>query len=137
MTNPYRAMCAELADLLERSASVLSTYAFDKLASQGVAAAHRARVLLAQPDPSELTDCITYRELNDLCKEHFPMDEDDIDSLHGLVEAVIAAEREACAQICDKQYERARTSTGAARADACATAIRARRPAPQPEEVQT
>ena len=45
MTNPYRAMCAELADLLERSASVLSTYAFDKLASHGVAAAHRARAL--------------------------------------------------------------------------------------------
>ena len=54
MTNPYRAMCAELADLLERSASVLSTYAFDKLASQGVAAAHRARVLLAQSEPEGL-----------------------------------------------------------------------------------
>ena len=54
MTNPdYRAMCAELADLLERSASVLSTYAFDKLASQGAAAAHRARALLAQPESIE------------------------------------------------------------------------------------
>jgi hypothetical protein len=47
--------------------------------------------------------------------------------------AAIAAEREACARICDKQYERARTSTGAARADACATAIRARTALAQPE----
>ena len=45
---------------------------------------------------------------------------------------LIATEREACAQICDKQYERARTSTGAARADACATAIRARALLDQP-----
>jgi hypothetical protein len=42
------------------------------------------------------------------------------------VRDAVLAEREACAQICDRQYERARTSTGASRADSCATAIRAR-----------
>lgn len=39
---------------------------------------------------------------------------------------VAAAEREACAKVCDAQHDNARTSTGAARADACAAAIRAR-----------
>jgi hypothetical protein len=56
MTNPYRALCAELVDLLERSASVFSTYAFDKLASQGAAAAHRARSLLDQQEPEGPSD---------------------------------------------------------------------------------
>lgn len=41
-------------------------------------------------------------------------------------ETCAAAEREACAKVCDAQHDRARTSAGAARADACATAIRAR-----------
>ena len=36
------------------------------------------------------------------------------------------AEREACAKVCDEQHDRARTPPGAARADACARAIRAR-----------
>lgn len=39
---------------------------------------------------------------------------------------VAAHEREQCAKVCDEQHDRARTSTGAARADACAAAIRAR-----------
>lgn len=39
---------------------------------------------------------------------------------------VAAAEREACAKLCDEQHDRARTSTGAARANFCAEAIRAR-----------
>ena len=39
---------------------------------------------------------------------------------------VAAAEREACAKVCDAQHDRARTSTGALRALACAAAIRAR-----------
>jgi len=38
----------------------------------------------------------------------------------------IAAENEACAKLCDEQHDRARTSSGEARADACAGAIRAR-----------
>ena len=67
MANPdYRAMCAELADLLERSASVLSTYAFDKLASRGVAAAHRARALLAQPTPQPVAKRPTVMEIIEL-----------------------------------------------------------------------
>lgn len=40
--------------------------------------------------------------------------------------AAVQAEREACAQLCDQQHDRARTSPGAARADACARPIRAR-----------
>jgi hypothetical protein len=39
---------------------------------------------------------------------------------------VRADEREACAKVCDDQHDKARTSTGAARANACAAAIRAR-----------
>ena len=39
---------------------------------------------------------------------------------------VAASEREACARLCDGQHDRARTSPGAARAEACAAAIRAR-----------
>jgi hypothetical protein len=39
---------------------------------------------------------------------------------------MLAAEREACAKLCDDQHDKARTSTGAARANACAAAIRAR-----------
>ena len=42
------------------------------------------------------------------------------------VEKAVAAEREACAKVCDEQHDKARTPTGAARADACARAIRAR-----------
>lgn len=78
-----------------------------------------------QPEPAELTD----EELRELRRKHdWPV----VDSLlFSVARAVIAAEREACARICDKQYERARTSTGAARADACATAIRSRRSAPE------
>ena len=38
----------------------------------------------------------------------------------------IAEEREACAKVCDDQHDKARTSTGAARANAAAAAIRAR-----------
>ena len=34
---------------------------------------------------------------------------------------------EMCAKVCDEQHDRARTSTGAARADACAAAIRAKK----------
>ena len=68
MSNPYRAMCVELADLLERSASALETYASDKLASRGVAAAHRARALLAQPELPELTD-EEIEEWADACSE--------------------------------------------------------------------
>ncbi len=45
-------------------------------------------------------------------------------SLQSVADAVLA-EREACAKVCDAQHDRARTSTGACRADACAKAIRA------------
>ena len=38
---------------------------------------------------------------------------------------VAAAEREACAKLCDEQSDRARTSAGAARAACCAAVIRA------------
>jgi len=41
--------------------------------------------------------------------------------------ACAVAEREACAKICDRHHDQARTSAGAARADACATAIRTRK----------
>lgn len=41
-------------------------------------------------------------------------------------ELVAANEREACAELCDAQHDRARTSAGASRADSCAQAIRAR-----------
>lgn len=52
---------------------------------------------------------------------------DNIERFAKLVEQRTAeAEREACAAICDLQHDRARTSTGAVRADACAHAIRAR-----------
>lgn len=37
-----------------------------------------------------------------------------------------AREREACAEVCDEQHDRARTTTGAARAMFCAERIRAR-----------
>jgi hypothetical protein len=40
---------------------------------------------------------------------------------------VRADEREACAKVCDDQHDKARTSTGAARANACAAAIRERK----------
>jgi hypothetical protein len=40
---------------------------------------------------------------------------------------VRADEREACAKLCDDQHDKARTSTGAARANACAAAIRERK----------
>ena len=46
--------------------------------------------------------------------------------LHRAVRDAVKEEREACAQVCDEQHDNARTSTGAARADSCATAIRAR-----------
>lgn len=42
------------------------------------------------------------------------------------LEAEVLMEREACAKVCDDQHDKARTSAGAARADACAAAIRAR-----------
>ena len=41
------------------------------------------------------------------------------------VAEAVQRERERCAKLCDEQHDRARTSTGAARADACAAAIRA------------
>lgn len=47
-------------------------------------------------------------------------------SLERFAALVAAHEREECAKVCDEQHDRARTSTGAARADACAAAIRAR-----------
>ena len=51
----------------------------------------------------------------------------DLDAYTRVVTKMVAdAEREACAAICDLQHDRARTSTGAVRADACAQAIRAR-----------
>lgn len=37
-----------------------------------------------------------------------------------------AKEREACAKLCDEQFEKATTAAGAFRADMCAEAIRAR-----------
>ena len=43
-----------------------------------------------------------------------------------VVRDAVAAEREACAKLCDEQHDRARTSTGASRANSCAVAIRAR-----------
>lgn len=39
---------------------------------------------------------------------------------------VAAKEREACAKLCDEQFEKATTAAGAFRADMCAAAIRAR-----------
>lgn len=42
------------------------------------------------------------------------------------IDRAVKAEREACAKVCDEQHDRARTPPGAARADACARAIRAR-----------
>ena len=53
-----------------------------------------------------------------------------MDAQHGALRRfaalVAAAEREACAKLCDEQHDRARTSTGASRANSCASAIRAR-----------
>lgn len=43
-----------------------------------------------------------------------------------VAQKAVEAEREACAAICDLQHDQARTSPGAARADACARNIRAR-----------
>jgi hypothetical protein len=48
------------------------------------------------------------------------------------VAQAVAQERERCAAICDDQSDRARTSTGASRADNCARRIRAGSPSPQP-----
>ena len=48
------------------------------------------------------------------------------DELEAFFHAAQALEREACAKVCDEQHDRARTSTGAHRADACAAAIRNR-----------
>ncbi len=45
-------------------------------------------------------------------------------ALRTAIEQAILNEREQCAKVCDEQHDRARTSTGAARADACAAAIR-------------
>ena len=47
------------------------------------------------------------------------------DPLEAVVEATAKWALERAAQICDAQAERARTSPGSARADACANAIRA------------
>jgi hypothetical protein len=44
----------------------------------------------------------------------------------GMAEQARLEEREACARVCDYQHDRARTPSGAARANACAAAIRAR-----------
>lgn len=52
--------------------------------------------------------------------------EEFLANLHRFAALVAAHEREQCAKVCDEQHDRARTSTGAARADACAAAIRAR-----------
>lgn len=49
-----------------------------------------------------------------------------IERLTRFAALVAAAEREACAKICDEQYMRARTSPDAVRANACAERIRAR-----------
>jgi len=43
-----------------------------------------------------------------------------------LAEKAAAKEREACAKLCDEQFEKATTAAGAFRADMCAEAIRAR-----------
>ena len=78
MSNPYRTMCAELADLLERSASALETYEISKRASRGVAAAHRARALLAQPELPELTDEVLLRTYGKAKRDHcYEGDADD------------------------------------------------------------
>lgn len=43
-----------------------------------------------------------------------------------VAEKAAANEREACAQLCDEQFEKSTTAAGAFRADMCAAAIRAR-----------
>jgi len=57
-----------------------------------------------------------------------PISEDSVfvADLERFAALVAAQEREACAKVCDDQHDKARTSTGAARANACAAAIRAR-----------
>jgi len=57
-----------------------------------------------------------------------PISEDSVfvADLERFAALVVAQEREACAKVCDDQHDKARTSTGAARANACAAAIRAR-----------
>jgi hypothetical protein len=50
-----------------------------------------ARTTLAQPQPEQAGEVITYAELNDLCADHsFVVDEGGMDCLHGVVEAAIA-----------------------------------------------
>ncbi|WP_341929243.1 hypothetical protein [Methyloversatilis discipulorum] len=49
----------------------------------------------------------------------------DITALCNAVEAARSAALEEAAEVCDRQHDRARTSPGAARANACADAIRA------------
>lgn len=43
-----------------------------------------------------------------------------------VAEKAAAKEREACALVCDEQFEKSTTAAGAFRADMCAAAIRAR-----------
>lgn len=51
---------------------------------------------------------------------------DGLDELRHFAALVAAKEREACAQLCDEQFEKSTTAAGAFRADMCAAAIRAR-----------
>ncbi len=61
----------------------------------------------------------------DLClREREKRMEEARQTLRAAIEQAILNEREQCAKVCDEQHDRARTSTGAARADACAAAIR-------------
>jgi hypothetical protein len=62
-----------------------------------------------------------------------PYDLYTADQLRAYAAQAVAQERERCAAICDDQSDRARTSTGASRADNCARRIRARSPSPQPQ----
>lgn len=71
--------------------------------------------------------CYTYhssREFDDSYKQAFRLD--ITPEVIALVELAVKREREECAKVCDDQHDKARTSTGAARANACAAAIRAR-----------
>jgi len=67
------------------------------------------------------------REAGGYESPHYPenlvMDEHDLGRFAALV---AAKEREACAHLCDEQFEKSTTAAGAFRADMCAAAIRAR-----------
>lgn len=66
-------------------------------------------------------DLIDFRDAND-----DPHTEQMVEFLERFAALVAAKEREACAQVCDEQHDRARATPGAVRAMACAERIRAR-----------